>query len=55
MEIIKTKIRNKKTGAITEVKSSLADDFIGTGEFELVEKEEEKPKKTFNTDSSNKE
>lgn len=47
------KIRYKKTGAITEVKASLAGDFIGTGDFELVEKEE-KPKKTFNIDNSKK-
>ena len=48
------KIRYKKTGAITEVKASLAGDFIGTGDFELVETEEEKPKKTFNIDNSKK-
>lgn len=41
----KVKIKDIKTGAITEVKKSLADDFIGTGKFELVkEKEEEKTK-----------
>ncbi len=46
-------IKSIKTGATTEVKASLAGDFIGTGEFELVVKEE-KPKKTFNTDNSKK-
>jgi len=54
METVKVTIRNKKTGATTDVKASIADDFVGTGDFELVEKEE-KVKKTFNTDNSNKE
>ncbi len=40
----KVKIKNKKTGAIKEVKKTLAGDYVGTGEFVLVE--EEKPKKT---------
>jgi len=31
------KIKSKKTGAVKEVKKSLAGDFIGTGEFVLVE------------------
>lgn len=46
----KVKIINKKTKAITEVKASLADDFIGTGDFELYNeaKEEKKEKKDFN-------
>lgn len=48
----KVKIRNKKTGAVTEVKASIADDFIGTGDFEL---EENKPNKTFNSEKTNKE
>ena len=36
MEILKVKIRDKKTGAIKMVKKSLADDYIGTKKFELV-------------------
>ena len=35
----KVKIKDKKTGAIKEVKKSLAGDFIGTGKFVLVEEE----------------
>lgn len=42
MEIIKVKIKDKKTGAIYEVKKSLASDYIGTGDFELVKEEKEK-------------
>lgn len=38
----KVKIRDIKTGAIKEVKKSLAGDFIGTGKFELVEEKETK-------------
>lgn len=37
----KVKIKDKQTGAITEVKKSLADDFIGTGKFVLYEEAEE--------------
>lgn len=45
----KVKIRNIKTKVIMEVKKVLADDFIGTGEFELVKENEESPKpKNFN-------
>lgn len=40
MEMVK--IKDKKTGAVKEVKKSLAGDFIGTGNFELVKKEEKK-------------
>lgn len=54
METIKVKIKDKRTGAITEVKASIADDFIGTGNFELLEEKEE-PKKSFNTNKLNKE
>ena len=45
MEIIKVKVKDIKTGAIYEVKKSLASDYIGTGDFELVEdeKQEKKP------------
>jgi hypothetical protein len=43
------KIKNKKTGAIKVVKQVLASDFIGTGEWVLVEIEkQEKPKFDFN-------
>ena len=45
MEIIKVKIRDKKTGIIYEVKKALASDYIGTGDFELV-KDEKKDKNT---------
>ena len=31
------KIKDKNTGAIKEIKKSLAGDFIGTGKFVLVE------------------
>lgn len=48
METIKVKVKDKKTGTIYEVKKSLASDYIGTGDFELVKdvkesKEEKKP------------
>lgn len=33
----KVKIKDKKTGAIKEVKKSLAGDYVGTGKFTLVE------------------
>lgn len=35
MQIIKEKIRDKKTGAIIEVKKSLVADYIGTGRYEI--------------------
>lgn len=41
----KVKIKDKETGAIKEVKKSLAGDYIGTGKFVLVE--EQPKKKTF--------
>ena len=41
MEIIKVKVKDKKTGTIYEVKKALASDYIGTGDFELVEDEKE--------------
>ena len=46
----KVKIIDKKTGAVKEVKKSLASDYIGTGKFEMyVEKKQtEKPKFTIN-------
>ncbi len=47
MEIIKVKVKDKKTGTIYEVKKALASDYIGTGDFELVNdvKEEKNDKK----------
>ncbi len=42
----KVKIKDIKTGAIKEVKKSLAGDFIGTGKFVLVNDKEAK-KSTF--------
>ena len=48
MEILKVKIRDKKTGAIKMVKKSLAGDYVGTKQFEIVSEEmpkkEEKPR-----------
>lgn len=42
----KVKIRNVKTGAIEEVKTILASDYVGTGDFEIyVEKKEKKEDK----------
>ena len=48
MEIIKVKVKDIKTGTIYEVKKALASDYIGTGDFELVndEKEEKVEKKS---------
>ena len=40
MELVK--IKDVKTGAIKEVKKSLAGDYIGTGKFVLVEEKENK-------------
>ena len=39
MEIIKVKVKDKRTGTIYEVKKSLATDYVGTGDFELVKDE----------------
>lgn len=41
----KVKIKDIKTGAVKEVKKTLAADYIGTGKFVLVEEKEEQPKK----------
>lgn len=41
MEIIKVKVKDKRTGTIYEVKKALATDYIGTGDFELVEDEKD--------------
>lgn len=38
----KVKIIDKKTGAIKEVKKSLAGDYIGTGNFEIYEETKKK-------------
>jgi len=35
MELVK--LKDKKNGAVIEVKKSLAADYIGTGRFEIVE------------------
>ena len=35
----KVKIRDKKTGVIKEIKKSLAGDYVGTGDFEIVVEE----------------
>lgn len=44
----KVKIKDKVTGAIKEVKKSLASDFIGTGKFVLVvENKDTKPNTSF--------
>lgn len=40
----KVKIKDKATGAIKEVKKSLAGDYVGTGKFELVEEKKEDKK-----------
>ena len=37
----KVKIKDIKTGAIKEVKKSLAGDYLGTGNFVLVEEKSE--------------
>lgn len=47
MEIVKVKVRDIKTGVIYEVKKSLASDYIGTGDFELVNDEKENKKNSF--------
>ena len=41
----KIKIKNIKTGATKEVKKSLAGDYVGTGEFVLVDNKEIKEAK----------
>lgn len=38
----KVKIKDKKTGAIKEVKKDLAGDYIGTGNFEMVKEVQKK-------------
>ena len=41
MELVK--LKDKTNGAVIEVKKSLAADYIGTGRFEIAEKEVKKP------------
>lgn len=41
----KVKIKDIKDGSIKEVKKELADDFIGTGKFVLLEEKPEEIKK----------
>ena len=43
----KVKIKDKKTGAIKEVKKTLASDFLGTGKFVLVDEKETKVSTSF--------
>jgi len=51
----KIKIKDKKTGAIKEVKKVLADDYIGTGNFVLYdEKKEKEESKSFVSKSEEK-
>lgn len=45
----KVKIKDKTTGAIKEVKKSLAGDYVGTGKFELVDETKEEKKPSFIT------
>ena len=42
----KVLVQDKKTGAVKEIKKSLAGDYVGTGKFVLVEakKQDFKPK-----------
>lgn len=50
MEMVK--VKNIKTGAIKEVKKSLASDYLKTGEFVVAKEEkkiESKPKTSFRT------
>jgi hypothetical protein len=45
----KVKVKNIKTGVIKEINKSLAGDYVGTGDFVLVEEKEqsEEKKQTF--------
>ena len=43
MEMVK--IKDVKTGAIKEVRKSLASDYIGTGRFELLKEDSKKTSK----------
>lgn len=41
------KIKDKKNGAVIKVKKSIAGDFVGTGNFEIVEDTKPFAKKPF--------
>ena len=45
----KIKIQDVKTGAVKEVKKTLAGDYIGTGRFQMYEEPKQEPKKTIFT------
>ena len=47
MKIVKVKVKDIRTGAIKEVKKSLASDYVGTGNFELVTETREPRKSSF--------
>ena len=48
MEIPKVKVKDIRNGTIYEVRKSLASDYIGTGDFELVEEKKEDKKSALN-------
>lgn len=55
METIK--IKDVKTGAVKEVKKSLASDYVGTGKFEIYKEEKKqnvKPDFKFNVNKEDK-
>lgn len=39
------KVKDIKTGAVKEIKKSLAGDYVGTGRFVIYEPKKEQPKK----------
>lgn len=45
----KVKIKDIKDGTIKEVKKELADDYIGTGKFVLVEDKPQQEEKKINS------
>lgn len=51
----KVKIKDVKTGAVKEVKKSLAGDYVGTGKFEIYKAKETKDFKTSTFSKNNKE
>lgn len=44
----KVLVKDKKTGAVKEIKKSLAADYVGTGKFVIVEKKQEEIKPKHN-------
>ena len=50
----KVKIKDKKTGAILEVKKTLASDYIGTGNFVIYEEEPKREVKIFSNNKPEK-